>query len=85
MIEEYERRIQEAKVLAQEERARIRHEGLEREREIVDKAREEAARFLAQVKADLEGQAETIIQHFHRESKAMVEEMVTRILGRKVA
>ena len=85
MIEEYERRIQEAKVLAQEERARIRQEGLYREREIVEKAREEASKFLAHVKADLDRQAEAIFQHFRRESRALVDEMVERILGRKVA
>lgn len=85
IMEEYERKIQEAKVLAQEERGRIRQEGLEREREIVDKAREEASKFLAQIKCDLDRQAEAILQHFRKESKAIVGEMVTKILGRKVA
>lgn len=85
MIEEYERKVKEAKVLAQKERARIRQEGLERKSEIVDKAREEASRFLAKVRTDLHSQAEAILEHFRKEGKVIVEEMVETILRRKVA
>ncbi len=85
MIEEYERKVKEAKVLAQKERARIRQEGLERKSEIIDRAREESSRFLAKVRTDLHNQAETILEHFRKEGKVIVDEMVENILGRKVA
>ncbi len=81
---DYERRIKEAAALGQEERNRLRQEGLKKEQEILEEARARASEELARIKTDIEKGKEQALDELRAESKAISRTIAEKILGRTV-
>ena len=81
----YENRINEAKAKAYEERLRIRQQGLDKEREIIENARKDAQDSLLQAKTKLGQDVVTILARLKQESKIISKGIAEKILDRKVA
>lgn len=84
-IQDYENRLNEAKIKAQEERARIRQQGIDREKEILETARKSAQDALVQAKAKLEQDVKAAIVSLKQESTAISRGIAKKILERKAA
>jgi F-type H+-transporting ATPase subunit b len=84
MLEKYERGLREAKVKAQEERNRIRVQGGEKEREILDEARKRALESIDTFKSNIENEAKEALDNLKRESHELSSEIVKSILYRNV-
>lgn len=82
---DYEKSLNEAKARAQEERLRIRQEGLDKEREIIENARKDAHDSLLQAKTKLEDDIKSTLIRLKDESKVISKGIAERILDRKVA
>ncbi|HKZ46566.1 MAG TPA: ATP synthase F0 subunit B [Thermodesulfobacteriota bacterium] len=82
---DYENRINEAKAKAYEERLRIRQQGLDKEREIIENARKDAQDSLLQAKTKLGQDVVTILARLKQESKIISKGIAEKILDRKVA
>lgn len=82
---DYEKSLNEAKARAQEERLRIRQEGLDKEREIIENARKDAHDSLLQAKTKLEDDTKSTLIRLKDESKVISKGIAERILDRKVA
>jgi len=82
---DYENRINEAKAKAYEERLRIRQQGLDKEREIIENARKDAQDSLLQAKTKLGQDVVIILAKLKQESKIISKGIAEKILDRKVA
>lgn len=81
---DYENRLSEAKSKAQEERFRIRQEGLDKEKELLGNARESSQIGLLEAKTRLEQEANFVRTRLKEESKAISKDIAEKILNRKV-
>lgn len=81
----YENRLSEAKAKAQEERLRIRQEGLDKEKELLGNARESSQAGLLEAKTMLEQEARSVRVRLKEESKTISKDIAEKILNRKVA
>ncbi|MFQ5587134.1 MAG: hypothetical protein ACE5GF_10010 [Thermodesulfobacteriota bacterium] len=84
-LEEYDKRIQEAKAKAQEERARIRQEGVDKEREIIEEVRRTTAQEMERMKGEISKGAQDALAQLKEESSGLSREIAEKILGRRVA
>ena len=82
---DYENRLNEAKAKAHEERLRIRQQGLDKEREIIENARKDVQDSLIQAKTKLEGEVKSALVRLKEESKVISKDIAGKILERKVA
>lgn len=82
---DYENRLNEAKAKAHEERLRIRQQGLDKEREIIENARKDAHDSLMQAKIKLEGEVKSALVRLKEESKVISKDIAGKILDRKAA
>jgi len=80
-LAELEARLAEAKLSGAEERARVRAEGAEREREIVEVARRESAQRLAVAKEELAQAAAEARERLAPEVDALARAITGRIIG----
>lgn len=80
----YEKRIKEAAVKGHEERNRIRQEGLNREKELLEAARVEAARELASMRGELSKSKDSALASLKEESGTISLNIAEKILERKV-
>lgn len=82
---DYEKRLKDAKAKAQEERHRIRQQGIDKEREILENARRDSQDSLAQAKAKLEQDVKVALISLKQESKIISKDIAGKILERKAA
>lgn len=81
----YEKKLNDARAKAQEERLKTRQEGIEKERLILDGARSEAQENLSNAKTKLEQEIKSIMAGLKGEGVAISREIAEKILGRKAA
>ena len=81
----YDKRIQEAKVKAQEERARVRQEGVDREREIIEEVRKSTAEEMERVDREISRNTVDAMTRLKEESGGLASAVAEKILGRHVA
>ncbi len=84
MLQKYEDGLREAKVKAHEERNRIRVQGGEKERAILDEARKRALESIDNFKSNIENDAKEALDNLKRESHELSSEIVKSILYRNV-
>lgn len=82
---DYENKLNDARAKAQEESLRIRQEGLDKEREIIENARKDSQAGFLETKTKLEGEAKSVISSLKEESKTISKDIAEKIIGRKVA
>lgn len=82
---DYENRLNEAKVKAQEERLRIRQGGVDKERELLEKARENSQAAFLDAKTKLDQETRSVRVRLKEESKTISRDIVEKILNRKAA
>ncbi|MEK6598800.1 MAG: hypothetical protein AABY52_00465, partial [Deltaproteobacteria bacterium] len=82
---DYENRLNEAKVKAQEEQLRLKQEGLDKERDILENARKNSQAGFLEAKTKLEGEAKSALSRLKEESKTISKDIAEKILNRKVA
>ncbi len=83
-IEEYEKRLKEATAHGVEVRNKVRQEGLDREKEILDAAREKSSGELAVMKRKLEKDKHDAVAELKDETKSLSRQIAEKILDRKV-
>lgn len=81
----YENRLNDTKAKAQEERLRLRQEGLDNEKELLESARKNSLDSIQQSKIKLEKDIQSTISRLKEESKAISKDIAEKILERKVA
>jgi len=81
----YENRLNDTKAKAQEERLRLRQEGLDKERDLLESARKNSLDSIQQAKIKLEKDIQSAITRLKEESKAISKDIAEKILERKVA
>lgn len=84
-LAEYERRLREAAVEGQEQRARVRQGALAEEKKILDKARREAADELARLRAELEADKARAMSALGDEAEGLSRTIVEKILDRPIS
>lgn len=80
---DYENRLNEAKAKAHEERFRIRQAGVDKERELLEKARENSQAAFLEAKTKLDQEARSVRIRLKEESKTISRDIVEKILNRK--
>lgn len=83
IIEEYEARLGEARIQAQEERAGIVKEAEAAAGGMISKAREETSAILDDAKQKLEAETQSIKQKLSGDVEALAKEISSKILGRE--
>jgi len=81
-IAEYEGHLVRAKAKGSEERARIRAESATREREVVEVARDEAAKRMAEARADVARRGDQARQELLRHADDIGKQLAGRLVGR---
>lgn len=81
----YENRLNDTKAKAQEERLRLRQEGLDKERDLLESAKKNSLDGIQQAKIKLEKDIQSAITRLKEESKVISKDIAEKILERKVA
>jgi len=81
----YDKRIQEAKVKAQEERARVRQEGVDKERAIIEEVRKSTAEEMERTDREISRSTKDAMTRLKEESGGLAQAVAEKILGRQVA
>ena len=84
-ILDYENRLNEPRVKAQEERLRLKQEGLDKEQEILENARKNSQAGFLEAKTKLKEEAKSALSRLKEESKTISKDIAEKILNRKVA
>ena len=82
---DYENRLNEPRVKAQEERLRLKQEGLDKEQEILENARKNSQAGFLEAKTKLKEEAKSALSRLKEESKTISKDIAEKILNRKVA
>ena len=85
MTATYDKRLAEAKTKASDERNQIRITGANREREILDEARQKAQAAQGKAREQIAAQSAAARQKLEADSASLAKTVVKRILGREVA
>ncbi len=80
----YDKKIKEAAVKGHEERNRIRQEGLNREKEILEAARAEAAGELSSMRTELSKSKVSALDALREEAKTISKGIAEKVLERKI-
>lgn len=83
-IVSYEKRLKEAAVKGHEERNKLRVEALEKEKAMLEAARNEAAGELARIRVELEASKTSAITGLKTESKALSKSIAEKVLERTI-
>ena len=84
-IADYEGHLARAKARGAEERARIRADGVARERAVVDTARAETSRRIAEARAEVARLGEQARVELTRQADDIGRRLASRLLGREVS
>ena len=82
---DYENRLNEARVKAQEEWLHLKQEGLDKEQELLENARKNSQAGFLEAKTKLEEEARSVLSRLKEESKTISKDIAEKILNRKVA
>lgn len=80
----YDKKIKEAAVRGNEERAKIRQEAVDKEKEVLEAARIAAAKEISAMRKELEASKASALSALKEESKAISKNIAEKILERKV-
>lgn len=80
----YEKKLKEAAVKGNEERARIRQEGIEKEKAALEAARAEAFRELTGIRDEIEASKKSAIAGLGTEAKSLARDIAGKVLERSV-
>lgn len=83
-IAAYEKKLKEAAVKGNEERARIRLEGVEKEKATLEAARAEAFRELSGIRTEIEASKKSAIAGLGAEAKTLARDIAGKVLERNV-
>ena len=83
-VEDYESKLQQAKLEGSEEAASMRNEALAQEAEIVGAARKDADRELAELKSSIAAEADKARVKLKKETQGLAAAIASKVLGRKV-
>ncbi len=83
-LKEYEKRLKDAAVKGIEARNKLRQEGVEREKELIEAAREKAAGELAVIKREIEKNKREALIGLKAETKTISQNIAEKILDRKI-
>ncbi|MBE7415507.1 MAG: ATP synthase F0 subunit B [Deltaproteobacteria bacterium] len=81
----YEKRLKEAAIKGHEERGRLRQEGVDREKAIIEAARAEAAAELAKIRTELDSSRQGALAGLKTEARGLAREIAGKVLDRSVA
>ncbi|MBW7957173.1 MAG: ATP synthase F0 subunit B [Deltaproteobacteria bacterium] len=81
----YEKRLKEAAMKGHEERGRLRQEGVDREKIILEAARSEAAAELAKIRKELDSSRQGALSGLKTEARGLAREIAGKVLDRSVA
>jgi F-type H+-transporting ATPase subunit b len=84
IIEEYDLKLDEARVLAAQERSKLVLEGQKVAGEIIGKAREEAGVFLEEAKVKLEADTKEIKEKIKGDIDELAIDIASKVLGKEV-
>lgn len=84
-LEEYEGRIEEAKVQAAHEKEGIRRQGESAAKEIVEKARTELARDIPIIRRQIATETDRTRRELERLAQEMARDIACRVLGREIS
>ena len=84
-LEEYEQRIEAAKVQAAHEKERIRRQGERVAKEIVEKARTELARDIPIIRRQIANETDRTRRDLERLAQEMARDIACRVLGREIS
>jgi F-type H+-transporting ATPase subunit b len=85
IVASYDTKLTAAKVRGAEERQRLRSEGAVQERQVLGRARDDAQKTLDGARAKIIDEATAARTQLERESAALAQQIVKKILGREVA
>lgn len=80
----YDKKIKEAAVKGHEERNRIKQEGINREKEILEAARAEASKELSSMRSELSKSKDSALSALREEARTISKSIAEKILERKV-
>jgi F-type H+-transporting ATPase subunit b len=80
--EAYQRQLQEAKIEANAEKERIREEGIEAERKLLEDVRAETQQIVEEARRGIEEEAAKARQFLQSQAEGIALEMAEKILGR---
>ena len=80
----YEKKLKEAAVKGNEERARIRQEGIEKEKDTLEAARAEAFKELTGIRNEIEASKKSALAGLGTEAKALARDIAGKVLERSV-
>ena len=84
-LDEYEKKIKEARLRGHEERAKLKQEALAREREILDAAGREASKELVVMRRKIGEGKDQALESLKDQTKAISKSMAEKLLDRSVA
>lgn len=80
--EAYQRQLQEAKIEANTEKERIKQEGIEAERKLLDEVRAETYQVMEEARLKIEEEVSNARQFLRSQAEGIAMEMAEKILGR---
>lgn len=83
-LKEYEKRLRDATTRGVEARNKLKQEGLNREKEIIEAAREQATEELTVIKRGIEKSKREAVTQLKTETKTLSQSIAEKILDRKV-
>jgi len=84
-LEEYERRIQEAKSQAADEKERLRRQGESISKDIVEKARKELGRDIPIIRKQIASETDRVRRELEKRAQDMARDIACRVLGREIS
>lgn len=81
----YEKRLKEAAMKGHEERGRLRQEGVEKEKAILEAARAEAAAELSSIRKELDSSRQSALAGLKTEARGLAREIAGKVLDRSLA
>lgn len=82
--ESYQRRLQEARIEANAEKERIKAQGVEAERRLLDEARAEGSRLVEETRKVIQEEVSKARGLLKAQASAVASEMASKILGRSL-
>lgn len=82
---DYEKKLKEAAIKGHEERNRLRQEGIEKEKTLIEAARLEAAKELSSIRKEIETSKTAALSGLKTEARGLAREIAGKVLDRTVA
>ena len=83
--ESYQSKLQEARIEANTEKERIKGEGVEAERSLLEQVRNEASKQVEQARSEIQAETERAKDYLKSQSDVIAEEIAQKILGRSLS